>query len=96
MATEQGKRRALLQRENERRRSKDKIRQHTIQPNDLPKRQTQVMEAVKTWLGWPKISTKDKILALKRKDDEISDKLATQFKELEDLMVSTKNPCQDD
>lgn len=90
MATEQAKRRSLSRREAERRRSKDNLRQHHEEPDHLSQRKTQVMAAVKRWLGLPEISTKDKIEALKQKDRELSTKLTEQFTELETLLIKDK------
>ena len=45
---------------------------------------------IRQWLGWPEKSTKEKIEALKQKDDELSARLKQQFDELEDLLAKPK------
>ena len=95
MATEQAKRRALLQREAERRRGKDNLRQQSKHIDPVPQRKTQVMAVVRQWLGLPGISTKDKIAALRERDDELSSKLHKQFSELEGLLLHKNKAAND-
>lgn len=53
------------------------------------------MEALREWLGLPKVSTKEKIASLKRRDDELSAKLHKQFEELEDLLLHKHKAAND-